>query len=244
MKKILLLAVVLLVVAAIVLAAVFNDNGQTAGSGAGGTGTTASSELDFNLEDIFGSGGIELPEDVLDDDDVTVPTSGTSGTTASTQNKKEDFDDTMPEASDFKIFYASSLFTVDGGVINTEKKTTLLKAIESYGYFVFPEDMCADLSGVSSLSGYDLYIFEDMGLVDVTLDGGAAWYISSWSEDILMGNSTSSGSYAFTESNPEAYDRISLHIKNGVAFNELTTSSGKVSAQVTEYREVSANIEE
>ena len=246
MKKILLLAVVLLAVAAIVLAAVFNKDEQ-AGESGGSTGTTASTEFDFNLEDIFGSGGIELPEDVLDDDDVTVPTSstsGTSGTTASTQNKKEDFDDTMPEVADFKIFYASSLFTVDGGVINTEKKTTLLKAIESYGYLVFPEDMRADLSGVSSLSGYDLYIFEDMGLVDVTLDGGAAWYISSWTEDILMGNSTCSGSYVFAESNPEAYDRISLHIKNGVTFNELTTSSGKVSAQVTEYREVSANLEE
>ena len=238
-KKLVLVAVlvvVLLAVASIVLAAIFNDDGQTEGNGGGDAGTTESTEFNFNLEDIFGSGGIELPEDVLGDD--RQPSTGsTSGTTASTQNKKEDFDDTMPDVASFKIFYASSLLTADGG------KTTLLKAIESHGYAVFPEDMRADLDGVTSLSGYDLYIFEDLGAVDVALDNGAVWYINSWAQGTELGESVEKGSYIFTESDPDAYDRISLHIKNGVTFKELSTSSGKVSAQVTEYRTVSVGLE-
>ena len=237
------LLIVLLAVVAIVLAAIFNDDEQTAGNGGGDTGTTTSTEFNFNLEDIFGSGGIELPEDELDDDDRQPSTGSTSGTTASTQNKKEDFDDTMPDVAAFKIFYASGLFTVDGGAVDATQKTTLLKAIESHGYAVFPEDMRADLNGVTSLSGYDLYIFEDLGLVDVTLDGGAAWYINSWTEETALGQSVEKGSYNFVESDPDAYDRVSLHIKNGVIFKELTTSSGKVSAHVTEYREAGANLE-
>ena len=63
-KKLVLVAVlvvVLLAVASIVLAAIFNDDGQTEGNG-GDAGTTESTEFNPNLEDIFGSGEIILPD--------------------------------------------------------------------------------------------------------------------------------------------------------------------------------------
>ena len=243
-KKLVLVAVlvvVLLAVASIVLAAVFNDDGQTEGNGGSGTGTTESTELDFNFEDIFGSGEIVLPDDEVDDD-TTVPSTG--GTTASTQNKNENSGDKMPTADTFKIFYASGcLETLDDGVINQEKKTMLQTAIEGNGYHIFPEDMRTDLNGVTTLSGYDLYIFEDLGLVDVTLDGGAVWYINSWAQGTMLGENVGQGSYSFEVSDPNAKDIASITIKQGVLFNELTTSDGKVKATVENYRAVSQDLQ-
>ena len=164
--------------------------------------------------------------------------------TASTQNKNENSGDKMPNADTFKIFYASGcLETLDDGVINQEKKTMLQTAIESNGYHIFPEDMRTDLNGVTTLSGYDLYIFEDLGLVDVTLDGGAVWYINSWAQGTMLGENVGEGSYNFEVSNSDAKDIASITIKQGVLFNELTTSDGKIKATVEIYRAISQDLQ-